>query len=234
MKVRFSVFFLCVMVILLFSGCYLFAKSDTCYGFNTLDKDIIFLVDTSGSMEGKNEGNVTDKLRAEAMDRTGDKVGDMIGGKVGGLVSGQMKKESTKLASAKRELLPAIRGLQATTNFTVITFSSKVDMWKKNLVPATEKNKSLAMAYVKNLSASGGTSAMAGLTSSFSLSGADIIFFLSDGHPSDAGADTIIKRVDSLNTKGKVSIYSIGLGDDKDEAFMKELADKNNGKYVER
>jgi len=234
MKIRFIGIILVMVVALAFSGCYMFAKSDTYYGVNTLDKDIIFLVDISGSMEGKNEGNVTDKLRAEAMDRAGDKVGNMIGGKVGGLVAGQMKKESTKLASAKRELLPAIRGLQPSTNFTVITFSSKVNMWKNSLVPASEKNKSLAMAFVKKLSATGGTNAMAGLNQSFTLSGADIIFFLSDGHPSDARPDDILKRVDILNSKRDVAIYSIGLGDDKDEVFMKNLADENNGKYVER
>ncbi len=234
MKTRIMVLVVSLFVVFAFTGCYMFAKSDTYYGVNTLDKNIIFLVDISGSMEGKNEGNVTDKLRAEAMGRAGDKVGDMIGGKVGGLVSGQVKKESTKLASAKRELLPAIRGLQPATNFTVITFSSKVDMWKTMLVPATDKNKSLAMAYVKKLSASGGTNAMAGLKRSFSVDGADIIFFLSDGHPSDARPAAIIKNVDKLNSAGKVSIYSIGLGDDKDEAFMEELAHENNGKYVER
>jgi len=234
MKKRFLAFILSMVVVAVFSGCYMFAKSDTYYGVNTLDKDIIFLVDISGSMEGKNEGNVTDKLRAEAMDRAGDKVGGLIGGKVGGLVAGQVKKESTKLASAKRELLPAIRGLQPSTNFTVITFSSKVDMWKKSLVPATETNKSKAMAFVKSLSASGGTNAMAGLNQSFSLGGADIIFFLSDGHPSDARPGSILKQVDKLNSKRGVAIFSIGLGDDKDEVFMKKLADENNGKYVEK
>ena len=40
------------------SGCYLFQKSDSFYGLQTAGQRIVFVVDTSGSMEGKNEGSL--------------------------------------------------------------------------------------------------------------------------------------------------------------------------------
>jgi hypothetical protein len=223
-----------LMISAFFTGCYMFSKSDTYYGVKTTGKKIVFVVDISGSMEGRNEGNVSDKLRAEAANRAGDMIGSKIGGQLGGFVSGGIKKQSTKLASAKRELQPAIRGLDESSMFTIIAFESGVDFWKDRLVEASSGNKTLGTAYVSNLSSKGGTSALKGLQAAFSIKGVNMIFFLSDGFPSDAPGDRILQEVKKMNPGQKVSINSIGLGDDKDPKFMKALAEENNGVYVER
>ena len=203
------------------------------YGVETSGKKIVFLIDVSGSMTGRNEGNVSDKLRAEAASRVGSKIGSMIGGSVGNLVSSQINEQTTKLASAKRELKPAIMGLDAMTSFTVLTFSDTVKNWKGTLTPATDSTKALGYAYVSNLDTEGGTKALSGLRTAFSVQGVDTIFFLSDGQPSDASPDEIIRQVGKMNKNKKVKLHTIGLGDDKNAQFMKELADDNGGKYIE-
>ncbi|MEE4359678.1 MAG: hypothetical protein V2I97_24615 [Desulfococcaceae bacterium] len=49
-------------------------------------------------MEGKDEGSLENQVTQKA-----------VGGKLGSMLSGQFRQESTKLGSAKRELIPAIR-----------------------------------------------------------------------------------------------------------------------------
>ena len=145
-----------------------------------------------------------------------------------------MKSESTKLASAKRELEPAIRGLGVDNSFTVITFGSKIIEWKDSLVAGSTGNTAGAIVYVKRLKSGGGTKALAGLNAAFNIKNTDMIFFLSDGYPSDASSSKILEEIKRINEGRNVVINCIGLGDNKDEAFMKSLASENNGKYVEK
>ncbi len=223
----------CSIVFVFCSGCSSFMKSDNYYGVKTASKNIVFLIDISGSMEGKNEGNVTDRLRAQALERAGSSVGSMIGGRMGSFVSSSIRKESTKLASAKRELKPAIMGLDEHTRFTVLTFSDNVDAWNDTLQTATGTSRASGYAFIQGLEANGGTSALRGLKHAFTIQGVDTIFFLSDGYPSDASSSRILKEVQKLNRSRNVVIHAIGLGDNKDEAFMRALAAENGGKYVE-
>ncbi|MBN1500133.1 MAG: VWA domain-containing protein [Spirochaetes bacterium] len=232
MKKTFLLIFFCSSLLLI--SCKSAIKSDKYYGIETNGKNIVFLLDISGSMEGKNEGNITDKLRAQAISKAADKSRNILGNNIAGnLVASSIEKQATKLGSAKRELKPAITGLSENTKFTVITFSDKAEFWNKDLQPAEKGKKALAYTFVDRLSSQGGTAALKGLTAAFSVSGVDTIFFLSDGYPSDGNKDSILKEVEKLNKNKKIRIHSIGLGDDKDEDFMKALAADNNGLYKE-
>ncbi|TAL36128.1 MAG: VWA domain-containing protein [Spirochaetes bacterium] len=214
-------------------ACSSFFVSDSYYGVKTGGKNIVFVIDISGSMEGRAEGNISDQLRAQAAERLAGKVGSMIGGRIGGYVSSGIASETTKLASAKRELKPAIMGLNETTRFTIVTFSDGVATWKDDLTVATKSDKAIGYAFVMNLSTQGGTSAMAGIARAFMVPGVDTIFFLSDGYPSDAGGDQIVEAVKAMNQGRGIQVNTIGLGDDKDEKFLKKLAKENGGKYIE-
>lgn len=214
-------------------GCSTIGSSGKYYGVLTTGKNIAFVVDVSGSMEGKNEGNITDQLRAQATQKAANTAGNAIGGTVGGLLSRSVARESTKLASVKRELGPAIRGLDATSRFTIITFSDSASFWKDDLVSPTSGTTSEASLFVERLDSSGGTAALAGLRAAFAVHSVDTIFFLSDGYPSDAPADKILAEVKSMNSGAGIVIHAIGVGDDKDEQFMRNLAGENGGKYAE-
>jgi len=214
-------------------ACSSFFVSDSYYGVKTEGRNIVFIIDISGSMEGRAEGNITDQLRAQAAERLAGKVGSMIGGRIGGMVSSGIASEATKLASAKRELKPAIMGLGETTKFTIVTFSDAVGTWKDDLQPTAKSDKAQAYAFVMNLSTQGGTNALAGIQRAFMIPGVDTIFFLSDGYPSDAGGDQIVEAVKAMNQGRSIQVNTIGLGDDKDEKFLKRLAKENGGKYIE-
>lgn len=221
---------ICLVAVL---GCSTVGTSTEYYGVSTAGKNIVFVIDVSGSMEGKNEGNLTDKMRAEAAEKAGTAAGSAIGGKLGGLVSQGVKRESTKLASVKRELGPAIRGLDETTRFTIVLFSNSAEYWNEDLVKAGSASKSEASMYVERLESSGGTAALKGLQAAFDVAGADTIFFLSDGFPSDASSSQILEEMRKTNADGGITIHAIGVGDNKDEAFLKSLAKENDGRYAE-
>ena len=133
----------------------------------------------------------------------------------------------------KRELGPAIRGLDPAATFTLVTFSDTAKYWKEELVEPTSTSTSAASLFVEGLDSSGGTAAMKGLEAAFAVHGADTMFFLSDGYPSDASADTILEKVRELNKERHLVIHAIGVGDDKDEQFMRGLAGQNGGTYAE-
>lgn len=227
----------CLLLFLLpvlVSGCYLFQSSDSYYGIQTAGKGVVFVLDISGSMEGRNEGSLTDQAAGAAVQAGGDAVGGAVGGKMGGLIASQTKAEATKLGGAKRELIPAIKGLSDSSSFTLLTFGEKVEGWKSGLVSASDVNKTAAIAYLKNLSSNGGTPALAAIEDAFKVPGREILFFVSDGRPSDGSDGEILKRVAALNTGRTVVIHTIGLGDDQDEAFLRSLAEQNGGTYVRK
>jgi len=198
----------------------------------TSGKNIVFIIDISGSMEGNNEGNISDKARARAASAAGSYIGNKIGGITGGIVSSSIQKETTKLASAKRELEPAIRGLNESTKFTIVTFSDSAAAWNEKLQVADSSNTLKSIVFIERLSATGGTSSLKGLKKALSIKGVDTIFFLSDGQPSDGGPDQILKEVKKIKKKN-IKIHTVGLGDDKDENFLRELAEQNGGTYSE-
>jgi hypothetical protein len=75
----------------------------------------------------------------------------------------------------------------------------------------------------------------AGATNNSLPLGVEAIFLLSDGEPSAgkiSNSQAIIDKIEELNPNNKLVINTIGLGKDKDEKFMKELAKTNTGVYI--
>ena len=218
------------------SGCYLFQKSDSFYGLQTAGQRIVFVVDISGSMEGKNEGSLQDQMTGAAVQASGNAMGKFIGGSLGSFVGKQTTSEATKLGGAKRELIPAIQGLPAESSFAIVTFGRDVKPWMLGMAPATAQNKNIALATIKQLEASGGTPARKALESAFEFPDATLVLFVSDGRPTDGGDQEILSRVRALNGSRRVqlAVSAIGLGDDQDEVFLTALATQNGGQYVKK
>ncbi len=230
------------------NSCHYFGKSSEYYGMDVSTKRNVFVIDISGSMEGKVEVDMKGQVVAEATERAADKVGGTIGGKLGSMVSSRSKKELTKLAEVKRELMPVVRGLPEDSYFNIILFENQVKNWKKDLIPATKTNRNLGIVKIENLESGGGTNLYGGLEEAFKMAGAGVvdstrllkvesIFFLTDGEPS-AGTvtnkDAILKKIKELNTLGRVKINVVGLGKDKDAEFLKKLAHQNGGTYIDK
>ena len=240
---------LILLVTILFSSCYMVKKSTDYYGIETeSSKKIVYVIDISGSMEGKAETDLQGNIIASAGTKVGNKIGNKIGGKVGSLISKQTNNQLTKLGKAKKELMPAIRGLSEDTYFTIIVFENRIKKWKKELVQASGTNKNLAIAYLEKLKSGGGTNISDALEEGFSLAGegakdaglilgVETIFLLSDGSPTAGkitGTDAIVSKTGEWNSAKRIKIHTIGLGEDCDKEFMKKLAEENGGKFIDK
>jgi uncharacterized protein YegL len=215
-------------------GCYLFQSSETFYGLQTAGAKVVFVIDISGSMEGKNEGTLADRAVGVAAQTGSNAVSGLVGGPLGSLIGQQASSEITKLGGAKRELIPALQGLPESSSFTIITFGNDAKPWFRGMVTASSDNKNLGLVFVKQLEANGGTPARQALQAAFNYPDASLIFFLSDGQPTDAGPDQILAEVRSLNAQRHIPISTVGLGSDQDERFLTALANENGGRYVRK
>lgn len=209
-------------------------KSETFYGLKTAGQKIVFVVDISGSMEGKNEGSLEDRAVGMAVQTGGNAVGGLVGGELGSLVGAQAASEVTKLGGAKRELIPALQGLPETSSFSVVTFGHESKPWFRGMVPAATENRDLAIVFVKQLSANGGTPTRQALEQAFSYPDVSMIFLLSDGQPTDSSPADILAFVRKMNAGRHVAISTVGLGADQDERFLTALAVENGGRYVRK
>ncbi|HEY0711870.1 MAG TPA: VWA domain-containing protein [Polyangia bacterium] len=216
------------------SGCYLFQSSTTFYGLKTAGQKVVFVVDISGSMEGKNEGSIQDQLTGVAVRKSGTALGNALGGTLGSIVGKQTSSEITKLGGAKRELIPALQGLPESSSFSIITFGQQTKPWLMGMVSATGTNRNIAAAFVKDLEANGGTPAKRALEQAFEYPDVNLIFFVSDGQPTDGRAADILNHVRMLNSRRGVVVSTVGLGGDQDEAFLAALANQNGGRYVKK
>jgi len=68
----------------------------------------------------------------------------------------------------------------------------------------------------------------------FQYPDAPAIFLLTDGQPTDSSNAEILARVAALNSSRRVVIHTIGFGEDKDTAFLRQLAQDNGGKYIDQ
>ncbi len=184
----------------------------TFYGVHTFSDRVLFIVDISGSMDKPS--------RAE---------GD--GGK-------------TKMEIARKELVGAVHLLPETAQFNVIFFNHAVIPWQSKNVTADSRTKKLLEAWVADQPAVGGTNIFDSLELGFATAvnvtgrpALDTVFFLTDGKPT-AGKfqdpQAILERVREFNAAARLRIHAIGIGDDHDAEFMKELARIGDGQYVAR
>ena len=86
-----------LFLIVITPSCYLLKKSSDYYGVDLNEKRYVFLIDISGSMEGKIEKDAKGKVIGMATNNVANAIGNQIGGELGGLVSEQIKKSLTKL-----------------------------------------------------------------------------------------------------------------------------------------
>ncbi len=222
----------------LLPACYMVKKSDSYYGIKTGNsKHVVYLIDISGSMEGKAETDLKGNIISTAGNKFGTKVGNAVGGLAGQVIKRQTNNQLTKLGKAKKELIPSIKGLPEDTYFSIFIFENNVKKWQKSLVPATSANKTKAVIYIEKLKSGGGTNIYESLEDAFAIPNIETVFLLSDGEPS-AGKITstskIVEEVSAWNANKKITIHTIGLGEDCDKTFMKELATKNNGNFIDK
>lgn len=223
-------------------------KSASFAGIDTPSREVVFVVDVSGSMEDL-------VLQRDKFREAGHK-------------------RLTKMEIIKKELESAIEGLGPEVRFNVHSFASNTRSWRKTLMPANALNKKGAIQYVKKLKALGGAAAQA--RASVGLSGSagaeegrtntwgalllglgvgnekvrravtqsaseevdgvgDTLFFFSDGLPTVGEfVDTVEIRngIAEINRFRRITIHTVAIGDFKKD-WMRMLASENRGQFVD-
>ncbi|XP_029645020.1 inter-alpha-trypsin inhibitor heavy chain H4-like [Octopus sinensis] len=150
-------------------------------------------------------------------------------------VSGSMS--GRKLKQLKKAMTGILHSLkQALDTFMIGIFSSGIDWMTDGFLPASKENINVALNYIDRLSTGGGTNINEALLTSLnkfdnlkSSETKNLIFFLTDGQPTDGVVDwfTIIKNVAKANSD--TSIFTLGFGENSDMNFLKQLAGANGG-----
>lgn len=147
--------------------------------------------------------------------------------------SGSMDGEP--IQASKAFMHRALETLRAGDYFRVIQFSSTPRELTAGPVPATPHNVARAQAYVRNLTADGGTEVAAALEHAFGVPQQPdtlrIIVILSDGY--------IGNEADVLNTlarlRGEARVYAFGVGTSVNRYLLSEMARRGQGvaRYID-
>ena len=215
------------------------------HGIQTPSRAIVFVIDTSGSMESL----VIERERYDP----------------------DAYPSWARIDIVKTELARTIEGLEPHVKFGIISFATDTKRWKRKLVPANVINKRSALSFVDKLEPIGGN-AQKDLAEVGLLPGADVskgktntygalalalgidedqtrskpsredylgevdtIFFLSDGQPTFGKyilENKILERVKEANELRKVVLHTIAIGNFS-KTFMAELARQNGGAFVD-
>ncbi|MDJ0974567.1 MAG: HEAT repeat domain-containing protein [Planctomycetota bacterium] len=154
-----------------------------------------------------------------------------------------------RLDTAKDELKRTISKLPRSTRFNILTYSDEVRAWRARLSDAKPSNLRTASMYIGRQRPDNGTNSYAALAAAFRDQDVDTIFFLTDGHPTTGeliDPDLILAAVRSWNRHRHVRLHTIALmrgepppafaGKEDPRtasAFMKRLAEENDGRFRE-
>jgi len=204
------------------------------FGAEIFSRNLIFVIDVSGSMAMFDQGSMKRK---------------------------EAEKTRIRLDRARKQLLRAIESLPKTARFNIVVYSNKVTAWQKNLKPASKSAIKSAGKFVNEFLARGATYTDDALKRAFQDPEADTIVLLSDGaptkpeFPSDFLIGQILKDIGDLNAARKMRINTFGfegtgLWPDKIPGqpsgprplptlqnvetfvgFMKQLAEDNHGSF---
>lgn len=147
--------------------------------------------------------------------------------------SGSMR--GVPMEAAKVALLKTIDSLPEAVNFDVVFFDQSTAVWQPRLVPATPSAKQLAAQTVMSRGLGPGTVSHAALNAAFNLN-PEVIYFLSDGEPTDGQPAAIVESMFEKNRTRRVTIHTIGVVTQRGGGagltfFMKPLAERNFGVF---
>ena len=170
-------------------------------------KKVVFLLDTSGSMEAK----ITVPEGPMSTRRIKDK----------------------KINIAKRELIKVLKTFKKDTFYNVLAFADECTPLWKRLRKGSKGNTAGAIEVVQGLTAAGGTNIFDTLAQALKDRKVETIYLLSDGEPSSGSIkdpQEILKEIQVRNGAGKVKIHTIDLSGQS--LFLNRLSKENGGRYV--
>ncbi|MEE2858077.1 MAG: VWA domain-containing protein [Planctomycetota bacterium] len=204
------------------------------FGMEVAAKNVLFLLDVSGSME------VIDDLPENPGDAAGGGGGTGVNNPDGSPKPTPAQQESRqRIRRVQNELIRTIEKLPDDVRFNIITFNHEIHAMSKNLVVASSRRKKEAIQYVRKFDAQGETWTDHALRKAFGSANLKAIFLLSDGAPrrDNKLLDTvpILRWVREANRFRRIRVNTIGFeqAGRKLRTFMRSLAIQNNGQYIE-
>ncbi|KAB5536784.1 hypothetical protein PHYPO_G00111320 [Pangasianodon hypophthalmus] len=142
-----------------------------------------------------------------------------------------------KIDQTRTAMLKILGDLAEDDYFGLIIFDSEVDVWKAELLQATERNVKQAKNFVKNINDRGATDINAAVLKGVDMikrypreGSASILILLTDGQPTTG--ETKTDRIQANIKKaigGKFPFYCLGFGFDVSFDFLEKMALENNG-----
>lgn len=208
----------------------------TFYGIPVKSKNIIFVLDRSGSMAEPSEW----EEGGETIETGGVKGGPKI-----------ELKGKRKIDVARWQLKRVLAQLPKGTRFNILYYNQGFEMMSQSMVTLDDGSRSQAFSYIDSVEPEGGTNifdplekalqfAETGPDGKLKKDSVDTIYLLSDGLPNSGQVpdpEQIRQRVRELNKIKKVAINTIFVGNkaaadfDQGCEFMKNLASENNGQF---
>ena len=144
--------------------------------------------------------------------------------------------EGAPLAAAKRQLIGSLDSFDSVHQFHIIFFNHRMSNFdstdqQQRIAYATDQNKSLAAAFVRTISADGGTDRYAAIRQAIRLR-PDAIFFLTDADDPMPAAE--IAEILSDNRRVGAAIHTIEFGRGVEQGhynFLVQLAEQTGGQY---
>lgn len=142
-----------------------------------------------------------------------------------------------RLEVMQDEFRRAVERLPEATQFGLVAYNDRYDLWQPRLVPATSGNKSAAIQWLYSLPATGKTALFDAIEAGLSFEGgAEQVLLLTDGRPT-AGkltdAASILAAIHQINQWTRTRIDCFGIDTEgPPEELLKALAADNFGSYV--
>ncbi|XP_028933734.1 inter-alpha-trypsin inhibitor heavy chain H5 isoform X1 [Ornithorhynchus anatinus] len=147
-----------------------------------------------------------------------------------------------KLKQTKEALFTILHDLRPEDNFNIVGFSSRIKVWKDQLVPVTPNSIRDGKVYIHHMSPSGGTNINGALQTGIRLlndfvahndidaRSVSLIVFLTDGRPTVGEIQTpkILNNTKEA-ARDRVCLFTIGIGDDVDFKLLEKLSLENCG-----
>lgn len=221
------------------------------FGVPVNSKNIVFVIDTSGSMMYVMKNDIPGLAKGDGSDG-----GNATGGGKSTPEDQKLAEFWTRMEMAKRELRKVLMRLDRAVVFNMLNFDNQTYVFGKGKsLVATPGNKKKALEWAESLRfrRDGATNTMDALVEAFKADPrTNTIFFLSDGLPSADGKtddpqEPILDRVFSLNRFRKIKIHTFGYNPEpypygsghppypslvQANDFLKKLAESTGGTFT--
>ncbi len=152
-------------------------------------------------------------------------------------ISGSMT--GPRMVENKKALKYLVNALNASDRFSIVQFNTDVDAFKPLLLQATPENKKLAMSFIDDMEAAGGTNIGDALKLAQSMLGKtkerpSYLVLMTDGEPT-VGETTVPGLLKAIDPKKDIRVFDFGVGYDVNTKLLNRLAEDNHGtaQYVE-